>query len=134
MDTHVKIVAILNIVFGGLGVLGAICFGLLLGGAASIVGITAPQNEALVAIPILGVAGAFLIPIMLLFSLPALLGGIGLLQYKNWARVLVIVLSVIGLLNFPFGTLISIYSLWALLNNDTARLFDQAGVNQTVHT
>jgi len=33
------------------------------------------------------------------------------------------VLSVPGLLNFPIGTAIGIYSIWVLVQDETARLF-----------
>jgi hypothetical protein len=56
-------------------------------------------------------------------SLPGLVGGFGLLQFKPWARMLVIILSVFELLSVPFGTAIGIYGLWVLLNTETERLF-----------
>jgi hypothetical protein len=34
--------------------------------------------------------------------------------------VFTIIFSVLGLLNFPFGTAIGVYSLWALLGNRPA--------------
>ena len=48
-----------------------------------------------------------------------LVGGIGLLAYKPWARYLVIVVSALGCLNIPIGTLKGVYSLWVLLQDET---------------
>jgi len=44
-----------------------------------------------------------------------LVAGIGLLQRESWARVLAIVVGIIGLLSVPFGTALGIYTLWVLL-------------------
>ena len=53
-----------------------------------------------------------------LLSLPSLIGGIGLLLGHNWGRVLVMIVSVFELIKFPFGTVVGVYSLWALTNKD----------------
>ena len=34
-----------------------------------------------------------------------------------------IVLCAINLINIPFGTIMGVYGLWVLLNNETERLF-----------
>jgi uncharacterized membrane protein (DUF2068 family) len=52
-----------------------------------------------------------------------LVGGIGLLTFKSWARYLVIVVAALGCLNIPIGTLKGVYSLWVLLQDDTIALF-----------
>lgn len=53
----------------------------------------------------------------------SLVGGIGLLAFRPWARYLVIVVSALGCLNIPIGTLKGVYSLWVLLQDDTIKLF-----------
>ena len=58
MRDHVKILAILNIVFGGVAALIGLGILLLFGGIAGLVGISAHNDpEAAVAIPILGIVG-----------------------------------------------------------------------------
>ncbi|PYS54521.1 MAG: hypothetical protein DMG13_08055 [Acidobacteria bacterium] len=44
--------------------------------------------------------------------------GIGLLQYRSWGRVLAIVMSVLFLFKFPFGTAIAIYAFWVLFSEE----------------
>lgn len=44
--------------------------------------------------------------------------GWGLLQHRDWARVLSIVLAIFSLFNLPFGTALGIYTLWVLLARD----------------
>jgi hypothetical protein len=67
--------------------------------------------------------GAFLPAIILLVSLLGLIGGIGLLSYQKWARVIVLVVAALGCLNFPLGTFKGVYSLWVLMQDETITLF-----------
>lgn len=62
--------------------------------------------------------GAWAGLILLLIALPSLAGGFGLLRRMNWARSLVIVMSLVALFSFPIGTALGIYSLWALLRSE----------------
>ena len=52
-----------------------------------------------------------------LLSVPGIIAGWGLLAGQSWARILMIVLGALDLLNFPIGTALGIYTLWALLGN-----------------
>ena len=123
METHVKVLGVLYIAVSALSLFGALFLMLVFGGTASLVGLTAEPGEAAVAIPILGIAGTALVALLLILSIPGLLTGWGLLNYKSWSRILGLVLSVLNLLNFPFGTALGIYGLWVLLNKDAERLF-----------
>ncbi len=123
MESHVKAVAILHIVLGGLGALAALLVLTVFGGIAGIVGAAAPPGEAAAAIPILGLIGGVISILVLLLSLPAILAGFGLLSFQPWARILTIVISALNLLNVPIGTALGAYSLWVLLNTATEVLF-----------
>lgn len=125
METHVKVLGVLYIAFSALSLLVALFLMLAIGSAAGIVGLTAESSDAAVAIPILGLAGTALGFMLLVLSLPGLITGWGLLNYKSWARILGLVLSVLNLLNIPFGTALGIYGLWVLFNKDTERLFNR---------
>lgn len=128
MEIHVKVLGVLFAALSALGVLFAIVLLIGIGGAASIVGASAPPDEAAYAIPIIGVAGSALVALMLIFSLPGFVTGLGLLYFKPWARIVGIVLSALQLLGFPIGTAIGIYGLWVLLSKDTERLFNRVAV------
>jgi hypothetical protein len=52
---------------------------------------------------------------LILGALLGLLAGVGLLQRQSWARMLAIVVGVVGLVDMPFGTALGIYTLWVLL-------------------
>jgi hypothetical protein len=117
MRPHLKAVAYLNIGFGILGVL----LGLGFFGFFSLLGTIIPHLDHHAArnfpfglfFPGLGI---FLGGIFWFFSLPKLIGGIGLLNFRPWARVLIILVSIFELFNIPIGTAVGIYSLWVLLS------------------
>jgi hypothetical protein len=123
METHVKVLAVINLAVGGLMLCGAVVLGLGSGVAAGIVGASANPDDAAIAIPILGIAGTALAVFLALFAIPSLITGYGLLHYKPWARIVGIILSALSLINIPIGTVIGVYGLWVLLNKDTERLF-----------
>jgi hypothetical protein len=54
-----------------------------------------------------------------------LVGGIGLLVYKPWARYLVVVISALDCLIIPFGTVKGVYSIWVLVQDETIKLFNK---------
>lgn|SRR5690554_6891248 len=125
MATHVKVLGVLHIVLGGLGILAGIAVLAIFGGVAGIVGASGEEG-AHVAVPILGGIGGLVFLLAMALSVPGLVAGIGLLAFRPWARILTIVLSAIHLLNVPVGTAVGIYGLWALLNRETERLFGLA--------
>jgi hypothetical protein len=103
MQTHVKVLAILHIVFGALGVLGGILVFAVMGGVASMVHFDRDPDAA-AAIPLLGGIGAIVMVFLFLASIPGIVGGVGLLSYRPWARILIIVLSVLELIRRFLGT------------------------------
>ena len=123
MADHVKILAVLNIVFGALGLLAAVVILLIFGGVAGIIEATAHDPDARLAIPILGVLAAGLAVLLLVVSLPGIIAGIGLLKFQPWARMVAIVLSALNIMNFPIGTALGVYGLWVLLQPGAERLF-----------
>jgi hypothetical protein len=131
MQTHVKVLGTLHIVFGVLGVLIGLGLFALMGGIAGLVQMDGDPDAA-VAVPILGGVGMVMLVIALVLSVPSIIGGVYLLHYKPWARILVIVLSILELLNVPFGTVLGIYGLWVLFTADGARLFEESGMAATV--
>lgn len=123
---HIKILGILNIALGALSALGGIVCFIIMGGVAGALGASAPYNhdgDAAVAAPIVAGIGLVIAIFLVCLGLPSLLGGWGLLNYRPWARVLVIVLSVLHLLNIPFGTAVGVYGLWVLLGEEGQRAF-----------
>ncbi len=127
MDTHVKVVGVLNIVWGAVGLLGACIVFFMLGGVAGMVAVLEESPDAALVVSILSVLAVAIAGLIALLSLPCLIVGYGLLRLRGWARVLGIVLSILHLLEIPFGTALGVYGLVVLLNERTGRLFDPAG-------
>jgi hypothetical protein len=130
MASHVRALAIIQIVYAGLGLL--VAFGILLffSGIAAVVGLNA-QGDELVAVPIVAAIGWITAGVITVLAVPRLVAGIGLFKLRPWGRIVTLVVSVIGLFDFPVGTAIGIYGLWVLTHRDSEPLF-VPGVQPTV--
>ena len=122
MHTHVKVLGVLQIALGAMGLFGAAVLMVVFGGAAGIAG-AAADPDAAIAMPIIGITGAALVTFLIVLSLPSVIIGIGLLRIRPWARIGGIVISILGLMAIPFGTIVGAYGLWVLFSADTERLF-----------
>ena len=122
MDTHVKVLGVLHIAMGALGLIGALLLILVFGGVAGIVAADGDPDAA-VAFSIIGLTGTALVVVVVALSLPGVIIGIGLVQFRSWARIGGIVLSILDLIWIPFGTILGVYGLWVLLSKDTERAF-----------
>ena len=117
MKKHVTLVAALQIGFSTMGILGAMVVFFVFSFAGSFV------SDVDIAGEVMSFLGTFLPSMLLLLSLAGLIGGIGLLRFQRWARVLVMIMAAIGCFVFPVGTVIGIYSLWVLMQDETMKLF-----------
>ena len=118
MEKHVTLVAAIYIGFGALGILiGMIVFVAVVGG-----GLISGDPQAMAITSTVGtVIGGFFI----VLSVPEIIGGLGLLKRKSWARILVLILAATDLIFIPIGTAIGVYSIWVLLHDESVRLFTQ---------
>ena len=124
MSKHIRILAILNIIWGSIGVLGALVVLAVFGGLTSIIHLAGGGEPAAdLAIPIIGTVGAFVLVALLITSVPSIVAGIGLLKFKDWARILAVILSALHLFNVPLGMALGLYGLWVLLSRETIALF-----------
>jgi hypothetical protein len=68
------------------------------------------------------------------FGIIHLLLAWGLYERQSWARILGIVIGILALIRFPFGTALGIYTLWVLAPEGSAREYDAlAGVGAPVN-
>jgi len=124
MESHLKTVGILHIIFGAIGLFGGLIFILAIGGAAVITGFAADHEGAMIALPILAIAGIVIGGFIFLTSIPGIIAGLGLLKQEAWAKILTIVLSILYIpFHIPFGTILGVYSLWVLFTPETDSLF-----------
>jgi len=126
MKKHVVVVGAIHIGFGFLGLIGALAVFFALNFARGFV-----QNED---VPVMVLRFLSLsLPLLIGFmSTLGLVGGIGLIAFKPWARYLIIVVAALGCLNIPVGTLKGVYSLWVLLQDETLTLFEKKLVERTL--
>jgi hypothetical protein len=96
-------------------------------GFGGIVGLIQHDNDpdAAEVAPILGAVGGLVLVVLLALSVPGIVAGVGLLSFQPWARILTIVLSILDLVNIPFGTALGVYGLWVLFTAEGAQLFEQ---------
>jgi hypothetical protein len=107
MEQHVPILSWILIIGHAIFLaIGAFVFVLLIG-----VGAVSGERDAMAILTIVAIGVAAL---MTLLALPGIAAGYGLLRHKQWGRVLAIIVTALGLLNFPIGTIIGIYALWIL--------------------
>lgn len=116
MEQHVRILAWINLILGGLGVAAAVVVGSLFGFVGLFTGDLAAAGG-------FAFFGALMTVFIAIFCVPQLIAGWGLLKYAEWARILTIILSVLSLPGFPVGTLAGGYGLWVLFNDETIALF-----------
>lgn len=126
VDQHVKIIGILDIVFGALGALVGFIMLIAFALGSALIGASGERGAAGLAaiVASLGLIGGVLI---LAISIFEIFVGINLQAYKSWARIVQIIFAALGLFSFPIGTAFGIYALWAMLNKDTIPLFESDG-------
>jgi len=120
VETHVKVLAILYLVFAGLSVLFGLGILLLTGAVTGIVGTSGDTGFV---IPFIRLGGTAAAVFCFVWAVPGFVVGVGLLKRQPWARILGIVLSALSLMHVPFGTALGVYGLWILFHRDTERLF-----------
>ncbi|NOZ12090.1 MAG: hypothetical protein GXO69_00405 [Acidobacteria bacterium] len=116
METHVKVVAILHLIFSGMMLLAGLIIATLVISGGLISG-----DKTAIAITS-GVAFFFGI-LFVCLSVPAIVGAIGTLKLKNWGRILLIIVGILNLPGFPVGTALGGYTLWVLFQKETESLF-----------
>lgn len=119
MKKHVTVVGAIHIGFGFIGLIAAISVFFVFQFAK---GFVSGDELPTMVLGFLSVSLPLLVGFM---STLGLIGGIGLLGFKSWARYLVIVVAALGCLNIPIGTLKGVYSLWVLLQDETLKLFNK---------
>jgi len=118
MEKHINIVAALQI---GLSIFNLVIAFLIFTVLKLVGGFVDEPN----ANTILSLIADILAIVFIVVSIPGILAGMGLYKRKEWARVLTLVLSIIEIFSFPFGTAIGIYSIWALIQPETIDEFSK---------
>jgi hypothetical protein len=132
VEKHVNVLGILCIAYNAVGVVTGLLAFFALFGVGVLAGVSATYcNPAVDAFPILITIGFLVLGILVFFSIPGIVAGIGLLKFQSWARILGLVLSAVYLLEVPLGTALGVYGLWVLFNQETAKLFSARPGSET---
>jgi O-antigen/teichoic acid export membrane protein len=116
MEKHINVVAALQIGFSILGlIIGGVLFTLIV-----LLGNFIDEPDAQI---VFGIIAKVVMVVLIVLSIPGIIAGIGLLKRKEWARILTLILSVLSLVNFPIGTAIGAYSIWAMVQPEVVELF-----------
>ena len=119
MDKHIGIVGGLFVAMGAIKLLAAgIVMVTVMGG-----GLLSQDMDVLAVTSTVAISVSSL---LLFLALPSLIGGIGLLKRRSWARILVVVLGILNLPGVPFGTALGIYTLWVLLKPESEQILSAA--------
>ena len=115
MRTHLNILAVIYLITS----IGEVIAAMAIFGLMSGIGLLSGDVFAFSFMAGLGtVIGFFL----LIIGLPGLFLAWAFWRLKSWAVPLGYVLGVLNLFNAPLGTLLGIYTIWALLQDETKRL------------
>ncbi len=118
MEKHITLVAAIHIGFGIFGMfIALIVFTAIVGG-----GILSGDSDAMAITSIVGTVIAFFLSVK---SIPDIIGGIGLLKRKSWARIVLLIIGCLDLLEIPIGTAVGAYTIWVLLNEETVQIFSK---------
>ncbi len=130
MEKHVTLVGILTIVYRSMAIIGAIVLFCLAYGFGYLMKFIShfDHNEMQEVPPeVFGIIQIILISIgilILIFSIAGIIGAVGVLKKKEWGRITLLVLSFFSLLSIPLGTMLGVYGIWVLLNDETIRIFN----------
>ena len=123
MATHVKVIAVLEIVWGALMAIGAL-LALFIFTTGSALFQSAAEEEAeaqWLADASLGL-GILIAVILGTLAVIGLLGGVKLLKHKRLGKTLTFVSAALALLNFPVGTAFGVYAFVILTRPETDQL------------
>ena len=135
--TEVTIAAIVDFIVGGLMLLGFLMLLLTLpffmsGMTGSGFEMNGDLGSGYSEQQVMAVLSGLFIFIAILFLVGGILttlAGYGLLKLRNWGKILHVIVWVLGLLNFPVGTIISALLIWAVFTKNAKEAFQQAAQN-----
>jgi len=136
MEKHISVLGILHIAYSVLGLfIGLVVFAIFSGIGFIVRDAGNIPVAGTVDVPaLLLVIGSVIAGLLVVFSLPGMIGGIGLLKHKEWARIVVLIVGFFDLLHIPIGTALGAYTIWVLFNSEAIVLFrPQAPSPNTAH-
>ncbi|MBL7877320.1 MAG: hypothetical protein JNL53_16770 [Cyclobacteriaceae bacterium] len=117
MEVHKRILAILYIISGSFQILAMIILSSVMSIMIPFIMEEAGPEAQWVFVWIVPFIRFIAVGVIILFSIPSIIGGIGLLNHKKWALTLLLILGCFKLFSFPIGTAMGIYTIWVYSEN-----------------
>ncbi|MDH4058394.1 MAG: hypothetical protein OEU76_06495 [Cyclobacteriaceae bacterium] len=112
MESHKKILGILYIVSGILQMITLVIVSLFLTSFLPFIASEVEPDATWVMELVGTLVPGIIWGIIILFSIPSVIGGVSLLQGKSWALTLLLVMGCFKLFSFPIGTALGVYTIW----------------------
>jgi ABC-type sulfate transport system permease component len=112
LDGHKKVLGILYVISSLLTALGMLILNALLSFVFSFAFQEIDPEEQRIVELVMGLMQYLPAIVIVLFVLPTLIAGIGLLTRQSWATLLALIIGCLKLFSFPIGTAIGIYAIW----------------------
>lgn len=112
IDSHKKVLGILYVVSGTLTIFGMLMLNAFLSIIFSFAFSEADPNDRKVMELVMSIVQYVPIFVIIIFAIPTLIAGIGLLIHKPWATLVALIIGCLKLFSFPIGTAIGIYAIW----------------------
>ena len=119
MAQNVSILSWLLVVYGAILMLVGAGLGFIVFGSGVISGDR-------VAMFVTGGVAVFLVCLLFVLAVPNFIAAWGLARFRQWGRILAIILAILHLFSFPIGTALGVYALWVLLSAESQPLFEGA--------
>lgn len=121
MAIHVKVIAILELVWGVVAAIGALFAVFIFSTGAALFRSSGEPEAEWLADASAGL-GFLIAAVLVTLSVIAILGGVKLLGHKRSGKTLTFVSAALSLISFPIGTAFGIYAFIILTRPDTDRL------------
>ena len=118
---HNKVIGIMHLIWGGFNALMLLFIVpfilMMIGSMGSNPGPPAEFKS------VFGIFMGVIIAVSILFAIPPLVAGYALLKRKSWAKAAGIVAACFTALSMPFGTALTVYTLWFLCGQQSDQLY-----------
>jgi hypothetical protein len=121
MEVHIRILAILHIALAIVSIVAVVVILAAYGGPVGVLHMDSLDGNVTT---FEGMVWTAIWIFWLLLAGPCAIAGMGLWRLRPWARPLTLILSIINLVNIPFGTLVAVYGFWAVTAQEVEPLFD----------
>ena len=112
MESHKRVLGILYVISGAMLMIFVFILSIFLTTILSMVSHEMNSREAAIVDLVAGFLQFLPALIIIFFSIPSIIAGIGLLYKQKWALILALILGCFKLFSFPVGTALGIYTIW----------------------